>query len=199
MAHMIDHPLPALVFGCEENDLRRLSTVLQSGFAATGHQGGTILSFLLALPGFTGDYIANQVQTVFYNGDALDDLAIDLAGKTATIALGSAMPGLAGAIMKKGSICGALRKPRAILGVDNSGEPVAVRVKLFNTVARERGPRLLSEGIVIDARDLVFFLELRPRLLSALQDIHFKGKPIDQAELLAALADHEHILIKATN
>ncbi len=199
MAHMIENPLPPLLFSCKESDLLRLTTVLQSGFGATGHQGDTILSFLLAQPGFTEDYIANQIQTVFYNGDALDDLEIELAGKTATIALGSAMPGLAGAIMKKGSICGALRKPRTVLGVDHSGERVAVRLKLFNTVARERGPRLLSEGIVIDARDLVLFLELRPRLLSGLENIQFMGKPLDRTELIDSLSNHELILIRAAS
>lgn len=194
---MIENPLPPLSFSCEESDLVRLSTVLQSGFVVTGHEGDTIYSFLMTLPGFTEDYIANQIQTVFFNGDALDDLEIQLAGKTATIALGSAMPGLAGAIMKKGSICGALRKPRAVLGVERSGQPVAVRVKLFNTVARELGPRLLSAGLVIDCKDLVLFLELRPRLLSGLKNIRFMGTAIGPEELFTKLSTHQHLLIKA--
>ncbi len=171
--------------------------MLQSGFVESGRQGDSILAFLLTLDGFTEPYIENEVQTIFYNGDALDDSATALGGETATIALGAAMPGLAGAIMKKGSICGAFRKNRAIVDIEPSEDPVTVRVKLFNTVARERGPQLLKKGIQIDTKDLRHFLEMRPRLIEALAEISFGDRSVRPEELIDLLAPHQRIIIKA--
>ncbi len=194
---MIDTMLPMLSFACGENELLRLSTMLQSGFIEIGRQGDTILSFLLTLDGFSESYIESEVQTVFYNGDALDDLETELAGATATIALGSAMPGLAGAIMKKGSICGAFRKNRAIIDRASSGAPVTVRVKLFNTVARERGPRLLRSGVNIEVKDLLSFLSNRPQLVNALKNMRFRGKAVQPGELAGILTACDNLLIRA--
>lgn len=194
---MNDTTLPTLSFDCADDKLLRLSTMLQSGFVEIGRQGETILSFLLTLDGFSESYLDREVQTVFYNGDALDELDTPLAGETATIALGSAMPGLAGAIMKKGSICGALRKNRQIVDTESAGEPVAVRVKLFSTVARQRGPQLLLKGLKIDAGDLLHFLEIRPQLVRAMKNIRFRGQTVQPQELLEILTLCDTILVKA--
>ncbi len=187
----------SLSLSAEENEILRLTTVLQSGFIDTGKEGDTIFSFLMTLAGFTESYILNEVQTIFYNGDALDDLESELAGKSATVALGSAMPGLAGAIMKKGSPCGSFRKTRTILEVEHAGEPVEVRVKLFNTVARERGPQLFAAGLKIDVKDLVQFLELRPRLIEAFKTILVDEKKVASPDLIEALSLYDQIIVKA--
>lgn len=188
--------LPSLTLTCSESDVLRLSTVLQSGFLVTGTEGDSIYTFLMKLPGFTEDYLAKEVQTIFYNGDALDDLETELAGHRATVALGSAMPGLAGAIMKKGSPCGALRKTRTILDASHQGGPVEVRVKLFNTVAHHRGPNLFASGIRIDARDFNLFLELRPGLLGSFSDITLDDNGINSKDLIEALSSVQQLRIK---
>ena len=186
---MIDQTgsLTMLTLKCSKSDALRLATVLQSGFLMPGTEGESIHTFLKELPGFTEDYLAIEVQTIFYNGDALDNLDTELAGPGATIALGSAMPGLAGAIMKKGSPCGALRKSRTAQDSSNQGDPVEVRTKLFNTVARDRGPCLLENGVRIDARDLRLFLELRPGLLGSFSDVTLDDTRIHSNDLIEAL------------
>ncbi|MGI9536473.1 MAG: hypothetical protein ACR2PB_05345 [Desulfocapsaceae bacterium] len=195
---MIDQTasLPSLRFSCSESDALRLSTVLQSGFFVTGTEGDSIYEFLMNLPGFTEEYLAKEVQTIFYNGDALDDLESALAGERATVALGSAMPGLVGAIMKKGSICGALRKPRTVLDVSQQGKPVEVRVKLFNTVARDMGPGLFTSGIRIDARDLYLFLELRPGLVNSFLDITIDNNNISSTQLIEELSSAAQLRVE---
>ncbi len=195
---MIDQTgsIPSLKLNCSDSDALRLSTVLQSGFLVTGIEGDSIYTFLMNLPGFSEDYLATEVQTIFYNGDALDDLDSQLAGQSATIALGSAMPGLAGAIMKKGSICGALRKARTIVDVSQQGDPVEVRVKLFNTIARELGPGLFSSGILIDARDLCLFLELRPGLVGSFSDITLDDLNLASTELVGALSSLKQLRVE---
>ena len=195
---MNDQPgvLPSVTLSCSKSNLIRLATVLQSGFIEAGTEGDSIYSFLLSLPGFTEDYLLREVQTIFYNGDALDDLDSELAGSFATIALGSAMPGLAGAIMKKGSICGAFRKTRAVQNVSRQGNPIEVRLKLFNTIARDRGPRLFEKGLVIDAQDLILFLELRPRLVDAFSDIIFDNTQIAPKQFIESLSSVTQIRIE---
>ena len=195
---MIDQTalLPSLTFTCSASNALRLSTVLQSGFLVTGTEGDSIYTFLMNLPGFTEDYLAKEVQTIFYNGDALDDLESELAGQSATVALGSAMPGLAGAIMKKGSICGALRKTRTLVDVTQQGEPLEVRVKLFNTIARDMGPGLFTSGIRIDARDLCLFLELRPGLVGSFSDITLDDRKLTSAEFVEALSSVQQVKVE---
>ncbi len=195
---MIDQPglVPSVTLSCSENNLVRLATVLQSGFIKAGIEGDSIYSFLLSLPGFTEDYLLREVQTIFYNGDALDDLDSELAGSFATIALGSAMPGLAGAIMKKGSVCGAFRKTRTVQNVSRQGDPVQVRVKLFNTIARDRGPRLFNTGLRLDTHDLILFLELRPRLMDAFSDIIFDNTQIAPEKLFESLSSVAQIRLE---
>lgn len=188
-----------LLFDCADNELSRLSTVLQSGFVESGRQGDSILSFLLTLEGFSEAYIEDEVQTIFYNGDALDGPDTKLGGASATIALGSAMPGLAGAIMKKGSICGAFRKNPAVSAIDSSGDPVTVLVKLFNTVSRDRGPQLLKRGVRVGVEDLRYFLSMRPRLVSGLKNINLCDQAVHPEELVKRLPPCDDILIKTRN
>jgi len=188
-----------LLFDCADNELSRLSTVLQSGFVERGRQGDSILSFLLTLEGFSEAYIEDEVQTIFYNGDALDDPDTRLGGESATIALGSAMPGLAGAIMKKGSICGAFRKKPAVSDIDSSGDTVIVLVKLFNIVSRDRGPQLLKRGVRVGVEDLRYFLSMRPRLVSGLKNITLCDQLVNPEELVNRLPPCDYILIKTQN
>ena len=106
------------------------------------------------------------------------------------------MPGLAGAIMKKGSICAALRKTRTILDVSQHGEPIEVRVKLFNTIARDLGPGLFSSGIRVDAQDLYLFLELRPGLIGSFSGITLDDSSLSSTELLGVLSSLKQLRVE---
>jgi len=157
------------------------------------------MSFLSSLPGFTEDYIANDIGTLFLNGDSIDDFSLPLTGKSVTIALSSAMPGLCGTILKKGSPHAALRTKAVVKLEGEPGESVDVRIKLFNVIALERGPELLAHGVQIRAADLVSFLALRPSLLEAFGNISLAGKALSNEQLPDALAHHPEILITAIN
>ncbi|MCG6931107.1 MAG: hypothetical protein LJE64_11180 [Desulfofustis sp.] len=188
---------PVLTFTCPADQLIRLATVLQSGFYVTAAEGDSLISLLKALPGFSEAYIAKEIQTVFLNGDALDDLQTPLSGSDATIALAGAMPGLAGAIVRKGSPWGALRKTKTITTAEHSGGPVSVLIKLFNTVAVDRGPGLLTGSVRINAGDLIHFLELRPSLLASLTGLALNGSPVAPERLSEAISGFNQINVKA--
>jgi hypothetical protein len=159
--------------------------MLQAGFSVEAVAGESVSSILQRLPGFSADYIERQIQTVFLNGDAIDDLSLQVTGRTATIALSAAMPGLAGAILRKHSPAAGLRKSLREQQATASGSPVQVRIKLFNTLATERGPALCRSGVRVRAADLAAFLALRPSLLKNLRDVHINGAlvPADQLPL----------------
>jgi len=184
-----------LSFACPEAQLVRLATVLQSGFHVDGTVGDSIFSLLSAIPGFTKTYIAEEIHTVFLNGDALDDMETVVYGPHATIALAGAMPGLAGAIVRKGSPWGALRKTRAVEHRDHSGDHVDVLIKLFNTVAVDKGADLFTGGVRINTRDLVHFLELRPSLLYSFVDITLDVDPLEADKLVEAIASFDQLLV----
>lgn len=187
---------PELRFVCPEDQLIRLSTVLQSGFHVKGREGDSIFSLLKTLSGFTETYIVDKVQTVFLNGDALDDMETVLRGTAATIALAGAMPGLAGAIVRKGSPWGALRKTRTVNEADYSGTPVDVLIKLFSTVAVDKGPELFTTGVLINTRDLIHFLELRPTLLSSFKDITLNANPLSAHNLTQTVSAYGQLQVQ---
>jgi hypothetical protein len=191
--------VPELSCTTSKTDLARLVTLLQSGFTRTTKNGTTFMSFLSSLPGFTEDYIANDIGTLFLNGDSIDDFSLPLTGKSVTIALSSAMPGLCGTILKKGSPHAALRTKAVVKLEGKPGESVDVRIKLFNVIALERGPELFAHGVQIRTADLVSFLALRPSLLEAFGNIYLTGKALSNGLLLGSLAPHPEILIKAIN
>jgi len=188
--------IPELSCTISKKDLARLVTLLQSGFFRSTENPTPFLLFLSSLPGFTRDYILNDIGTIFLNGDAIDDFELPLTGKTATIALSSAMPGLCGSILKKGSPHAALRRTRVVKIEEKSGDTVLVRIRLFNIIALERGPELFAEGVQIRSADLISFLSLRPSLLQTMHDISFAGNTVFGEHLLDTLAPHPDILLK---
>jgi len=170
--------------------------MLQSGFHLDGVEGSTIASLLVSVPGFTETYIEEEIHTIFYNGDAIDDMDTRLSGPSATVALAGAMPGLAGAIVRKGSPWGALRKTPEIGGADRTGGHVNVLVKLFNTIAVDRGPELLTTGTRINAHDLHHFLALRPSLLNSFRAVTFNESPVASDELEPLLSSCDQIRLQ---
>ncbi len=153
------------------------ATVLQAGVHIAASSGENLASFLGRLPGFTREYIIDDIQTIFLNGTAVDDLQTPLTGGNPVLALSAAMPGLAGAIFRKNSFHAALRT--AVSDKQTAGrdqESVTVTLKLFNSIAKDRGPALLAGGVRIDTGSLLSFFMTRPVLLSNLSHINIDGK-----------------------
>lgn len=187
--------LPKLSIIISADKIGRFATVLQAGFTMPAAKNSILSTFLENLPGFTEDYICNRLQTVFLNGDALDDFDIPFSADTCVLALSAAMPGLAGAIFRKASPAAGLRKTVVHRQSSEEKKNISVLVKYFNDIAIEKGPDVLSEGIVFGATDLLSFLELRPSLVGAMSEIILDEQPLDQEELLGSLSRHQQILL----
>jgi hypothetical protein len=180
--------VPALRMSVTGNALPLFTTVLQSGIEIKTAHGETLGKFLSNFPGFTAKYLADTVQTIFLNGTAVDDLSLPLTGSNPVLALSAAMPGLAGAIFRKNSLHAALRTDTKTLSSESDQEKsISVTLKLFNSIARDRGADLLKTGLCLHSEQLANFLTSRPHLAPHIVHIQFAGKEIAYEELLAVL------------
>ncbi len=123
-----------------------LSSLFQKGGAVPLTKACSIHEFLASLPGFTESYIAQRIQTIFHNGKAVDDIDSTILHDGDVLALSAAMPGLAGAIFRKGGRHAALRGRSDEVQEKIEMDSGSVTLKLFNMIATERGPELLSAG-----------------------------------------------------
>lgn len=186
---MKDQPsVPTLRMTVTGDALPLFTTVLQSGIEIKTAHGETLGKFLSNFPGFTAKYLADTVQTIFLNGTAVDDLSLPLTGSNPVLALSAAMPGLAGAIFRKNSFHAALRTDTKTLSSESDHEKsISVTLKLFNSIARDRGADLLKTGLCLQSEQLANFLTNRPHLAGYIEHIQLADKEIAYEELLAVL------------
>ena len=168
--------------------LSLFTTVLQSGIEIMTPAGTSLGQFLSALPGFSAEYLANTVQTIFHNGIAVDDLTTVFAGDRPVLALSAAMPGLAGAIFRKNSFHAALRSEiKGLQAPSHQAQLLVVTLKLINTIAQDRGKELFGSGVSLPTEVLSSFLNKRPNLIKAIVGIRLEGKDISLDTLMPML------------
>lgn len=187
---------PRLTLRIAPNTIDTFSSLLQAGMRIKADREISIGAFLEALPGFTAEYVTEQVQTIFLNGSATDDMETALVGNPPVLAISAAMPGLAGAIFRKNSFHAALRTKAPGQQVSSAGS-ITVTLKLFNAIARDRGSELLRRGVTMKAADIAQFMESRATLSPLIQDIEVQGGSIAKDELPAVLSalDTVHLTI----
>lgn len=188
------HALPVVHVLVPSHSLPLFTTLLQSGIEIKATSGDTLGKFLNQFPGFTPDYLAETVQTIFLDGTAVDDLTLPLEGDNPVLALSAAMPGLAGAIFRKNSFHSALRTQTK--GEAKNSEPekaITVTLKLFNSIAQERGVELLRQGVPVKSLPLTAFLVKRPHLGKYILSIRCNGKELSQEEFINILGQYSAI------
>ncbi len=173
------------------------TTVLQSGIELKADDSVSIGMFLHQFPGFTAEYLAESVQTIFLNGTAVDDLTLPFTGTNPVLALSAAMPGLAGAIFRRNSFHSALRTDTNTLQSSSiKQEFITVTLKLFNSIARDRGGEFLERGVCIKTTPVASFLLKRPSLMKKIEHIEFDNRQLEAVELLKVLPEQSEINLK---
>jgi hypothetical protein len=100
------------------------------------------------------------------------------------------MPGLAGAIFRKNSFHSALRtETKSVVRKAEQNDYIVVTLKLFNSIASERGVDFLKTGLCIRGDLLAKFLSKRPHLTQQILDIQLEEKKLNHQELLRLLPD----------
>lgn len=138
--------------------------LLQKGVALEGSVGRSIRALLRDEFGLPDEYIDTRIRTVFLDGKPVDDIDVAVIRDGSTLALAPAMPGLMGAMLRRGGYYAPMRS-----GITHRADAVTqgigkgrVTVKLFGMALRELGPQFLERGIGVDAEQLAKLLEGLP-------------------------------------
>ena len=130
--------------------------LLQKGFVLGVSVGCPIRVLLRDGLGLTDEYIETRLQTVFLDGKPVDDIDGAFIRDGETLALAPAMPGLMGAMLRRGGFYAPMRN-----GITHRDDAAPrwigegrITMKLFGMALRELGPKLLERGNEVDAADL---------------------------------------------
>ena len=180
----------------DEIQLHHLFLILQSGFFLKIQVGCSLKTFLIGEIGLSPEFIEERIQTIFLDGQVVDDLDSAIIKDGSSLALSSAMPGLVGAAMRRGGFYGALRSS---ITYREKGNPDmlyegTVQIKLYNLLMKELGALFLMKGIYISSSDLASFLSNQPgSFLMGCKGILLDNEPISMDVLLKGndLSPHE--------
>ena len=133
--------------------------LLEQGFSVNVPAGCSVRDVLCQILDLDTAYLEDRIQTIFLNNSPIDDLETAIVHEGATLALSAAMPGLAGATLRKSGFYASMR---SCLSPDKvrkkgSGEQIRVTVKYFNLVAREMGTGILHKGVRVVGTNLQQF------------------------------------------
>jgi len=147
--------------------LRIFFPLFQEGVEVEVKAGCSIRELLIEQFGIAAEYISTRITTVFVNHRAVDNMDSAQIYDGAVLALSGAMPGLVGATMRSGGFYAAMRgnmtyRNEAAAPEVKSG---AIKLKLFNLLLPELGPRLLQRGILLSATRWQEFLAQQPEQL----------------------------------
>lgn len=153
---MSNLPIKYICLTVDESLVPIFFHLLQSGFRINASVGCTVKSFLCDQLSVTPEYLEKRIQTIFLNGKPVDDVDTAIIVDGATLSLSAALPGLVGAVMRKGGYYAPMRdeisyKENLSSTKIQSG---TVFMKLFNLPLRELGPQFLERGIFVDQEKL---------------------------------------------
>ena len=124
-------------------------------------------------------YLDTQIQTIFVDGKAMDAIDDEFVRDGTVIALSAAMPGLVGAVFRKGGILKSLRSQiiQKKSPLNQNIPEGTITLKLFNQVAADMGPVFLERGIRIQGDDFKWFFDRNvTRIVSICSDIEINGR-----------------------
>lgn len=196
--------MPSVVLDLKEKLASRFAGLFSRGVIVPGRTGCSLRDFICEQLGVPEDYLEQRIQTIFLNGKAVDDYSTALVNDGASVALSAAMPGLVGAVFRRGGFYAGLRNTvthrsdeSAACAADGS-----VTVKLFNLTVKELGPLMLSNGVRVDGKDLQELLEqFADDFRSGCRQALLDGQSVPFGELTGQLAafDHVDLRVKGTS
>ena len=193
--------MPSITLRLSQEGMDKFTALLQSGVEIKTKAGEPLLQFLEKIPGFTPEYIDNDIQTIFLDGTAIDDVHAPLTDTETVIALSAAMPGLSGAIYRKNSIHSPLRSVHHHYDATKVEEKtISIYLKLFNSIARDRGAEMLRQGVTLKTSTMLTFLQTRPWLVDHIQAVIINDDPAANTDsLVDTLRNTERAYLSLTN
>lgn len=182
-------PAPTLRLTVASPGLAAFASLLRAGVEVEVPGPVAVRSLLCVALGLEPLFVEERVATVFVNGQPADDLDTALVRPGDSLALAAAMPGIAGATMRRNSPVKALRADithpaSPIPAATADAAPGLVTLKLFNFIALEAGPHILARGVLAPAARVA---EAAQTLGPQLQQAELDGRPLPPDDLPAAL------------
>ena len=132
-------------------------------------------------------YVDRRITTIFLDGKPVDAIGAARIREGSTLALSAAMPGLAGAILRRGSALSPLRENITREGGEKSVVPErdgVITVKLFNLLAPELAPGFLRRGVLLPAAEAgTVFRRRPPAFWDGCREVLLDGKRVETALL----------------
>jgi hypothetical protein len=171
--------------------------LLQTGIEIPIENSMSVQAILSEICGLTDAVIKNRIQTLFLNGNPVDDFNAAIVNSGDTLALSAAMPGLVGATMRSAGKLACFRS-----NISHRGNPVradrktgTVSLKLFNLLLKDLGPGFLSRGVLISTKKIDDILNgFSPEDWQACDHMTLNGKAIDRAGL--ARMNRQEVMIE---
>ena len=173
--------------------------LLRSGFSVDLTVGCSLEHMLCDQLEIAPDYLRDRAQTVFLNSSPVDDLASASVPDEAVISLSAAMPGLNGAVMRRGGPLSEMRRSisHAPDQVCRQSSPGRITLKLFNLVAKELGPQFLIRGVVVSSKALGELFRQQPRSFwQSVKSAAIDGTPCEVDQLILHEWPEQEVLLK---
>ena len=153
----------------EEDRVPAFFPLLAKGFTIQTQIGCSVQELITRHLGLSIDYMDNRLQTIFLDGKAVDNVIDAVIRQGSTLALSAAMPGLAGATLRRGGAYASMRRQITHKGQSKNQlvKDGTITLKLFNRVAGDLGPMFLTQGIWITGKGLQVFFRKAPEYLWA--------------------------------
>jgi hypothetical protein len=185
----------------EENHFSAFFALLSYGFKIDVEIGCSLFDVLVRQIGINESFLNEKVQTVFLNGKVVDDFSVEIVSDDSVIALSAAMPGLVGAVFRKGGILSSMRSEHT-----SSMESVVIKklkrqvtLKLFNHIASGLGGYFFKKGICVKGAHFIRYVKSKQSLLkSACRQLIIDGKQYEIGDLLSLLQPEADIVLTVT-
>ena len=145
-----------LTLSLRYSDLYVFSALLQRGIGMRVRAGSSVQSFLCDELGISLETIRTRITTVFIDGKVVDKLESAIIQSGSMVALSAALPGLAGAALRRDGVYSVMRtaitRPADLVAESAEGF-VFFRIKLFNLLMDELGPLLFGHGVVLEPHE----------------------------------------------
>ncbi|WP_020676738.1 hypothetical protein [Geopsychrobacter electrodiphilus] len=166
--------------------LPAFSLFLQQGVWLQVQTGCSVADLLTDQFGIAEDYIVERITTLFLDFKPIDDLKTSYVNDGSTLALSSAMPGLVGTTMRRGSHLAAMRGDISCKDQQRIESGIGrIRIKLFNLVMTELGAIFLGHGVCLSSAELDNFLSAQDDGFLAGRGAAFWGDlPLDFTSLI---------------
>jgi hypothetical protein len=156
-------------------------SLLRHGFMVETRVGCSIKTMLCNALGMDDDYVEDRIKTIFLDAKPVDDISTACINDGSVLALSGAMPGLAGATLRRG---GRLASFRGSISCRSDGKNALskdghVFVKLFNLLVKDLGSIFLKQGILIKKEQLEDFFRRQPEdFWLSLKSAYLNGQKI---------------------